>query len=51
MLKAIVTNPQLLILLLADALRLIGFYMIAACAAYYTKIVLENPSGDPRLSW
>lgn len=44
MLKAIVTNPQLLILLLADALRLIGFYMIAACAAYYTKIVLENPS-------
>lgn len=44
MLKAIAGNPQLVVLLLADALRLIGFYMIAACAAYYAKIVLENPS-------
>ena len=44
MLKAIVQNPQLLVLLLADAMRLIAFYMIAACAGYYTKIVLENPS-------
>lgn len=44
MLKAIATNPQLLIVLLADAARLIGFYMIAACAAYYTKIVLEDPA-------
>lgn len=44
MFKAIAANPQLLILLLADAARLIGFYMIAACAAYYTKIVLEDPS-------
>lgn len=44
MLKAIVANPQLLVLLIADALRLIAFYMIAACAAYYTKIVLESPS-------
>lgn len=44
MFRAIIANPQLLILLIADALRLIAFYMIAACAAYYTKIVLENPS-------
>lgn len=44
MLKAIVANPQLLILLIADALRLIGFYMIAACAVFYAKIVLEDPS-------
>lgn len=44
MLRAIVTNPQLLALLISDALRLIGFYMVAACAAYYTKIVLEDPS-------
>lgn len=44
MFKAIIANPQLLVLLLADAARLIGFYMIAACAAYYTKIVLVNPS-------
>ena len=44
MLRAIVTNPQLLALLLSDAMRLIGFYMVGACAAYYTKIVLQDPS-------
>lgn len=44
MIRVIIVNPQLILLLLGDALRLIGFYMVAACAAYYAKIVLQNPT-------
>lgn len=43
MFKVIGTNPQLLLLLLGDAIRLVGFYMVAAAAAFYAKIVLGEP--------
>ncbi len=44
MAKCIVTNPHLIAALAHDAIRLIGFYGIAATASYYAKVVLEDPS-------
>lgn len=43
MFRVILTNPQLVVLLLADAARLIGWYMFAATAVYYAKIVMQDP--------
>lgn len=43
MLKVIVTNPQLIVLLIGDALRLLGWYMVAGVATYYAKVVLKDP--------
>lgn len=40
--KSIVTNPHLIAILSHDAIRLIAFYGIAASAAYYAKVVLED---------
>lgn len=44
MAKGIATNPNLIAILLHDALRLVAFYGIAATASYYTKVVLEDSS-------
>lgn len=41
--KTIFTNPQLLIVVVADSLRLVGFYGFAAAAAYYARIVMGDP--------
>jgi len=42
--KSLVTNPHLIALLAHDALRLMAYYGVAATAAYYTKVVLEDAS-------
>lgn len=44
MAKSIVVNPHLIAALLHDAVRLIAYYGLAGTAAYYAKIVLEEPS-------
>lgn len=42
--KTIFTNPQLLVVVLADSFRLVGFYGFAAVAAYYARIVIGDAS-------
>jgi len=41
--KAIATNDQLIVVLLHDALRLIGYYGLATLTTYYAKCVLGVP--------
>lgn len=43
--RAIVTNDQLIVVLLHDALRLVGYYGLATLTTYYAKCVLNVP-GD-----
>ena len=43
--RAIATNDQLIVVLLHDALRLIGYYGLATLTTYYAKCVLGVP-GD-----
>lgn len=45
MAKAVATNDQLIVVLLHDAARLIGFYGLATLSTYYAKCVLGVP-GD-----
>ena len=42
--KTIFTNPQLAIVVLADAVRLVGYYGFAASAAYYARVVIGDPA-------
>ena len=42
--KSIASNHHLVALLFHDALRLIAYYGVAATAAYYAKVVLEDSS-------
>lgn len=42
--KTVITNPQLLLIIVYDLLKLIPFYMIAACIPYYCKVVLGEPN-------
>lgn len=40
--RSIVSNPHLITFLCHDAIRLIAYYGIAACATYYAKFLLGN---------
>ena len=42
--KSIVSNPQLLLVLIFDFLKLIGYYTLMATVAYYAKVVLQDES-------
>ncbi len=42
--RSIVGNPHLIVFLCHDAIRLIGYYGIAAAASYYAKYVLGAPT-------
>lgn len=40
--KSIASNPQLLLVLIFDFLKLIGYYTLMATVAYYAKVVLQD---------
>ncbi len=40
--KSIASNPQLLLVLIFDFLKLIGYYTLMATVAYYAKVVLKD---------
>lgn len=40
--KSIASNPQLLLVLVFDFLKLIGYYTLMATVAYYAKVVLQD---------
>ncbi|MFA0815382.1 MAG: MFS transporter [Anaerofustis sp.] len=42
MLKALFTNPPLLVILIADSFRQVGRFLIIASAFYYLKVVLNS---------
>lgn len=44
--KSIVTNPNLIGVVLHDLLRLIAYYTVAAGTAYYAKVVLGDPTAS-----
>lgn len=44
MARSIISTPPLIALVFHDALRLVAYYGVAAAAAYYAKIVLQDPS-------
>lgn len=44
MAKSITSNPQLLLVLIYDFLKLIGYYTLMASVAYYAKVVLKDES-------
>lgn len=44
MLRGVASNPQLMLVLVYDFLKLIGYYTLMASAAYYAKIVIESES-------
>ena len=44
MAKSITSNPQLLLVLIYDFLKLIGYYTLMASVAYYAKVVLKDAS-------
>ncbi len=44
--KNIVTNPNLIGVVLHDILRLIAYYTVAAGTAYYAKVVLGDASAS-----
>ena len=47
MAKGIVSNPQLLFVLVYDFLKLIAYYTLMASVAYYAKVVLQDPGAIP----
>lgn len=44
--KSVVTNPNLIGVVLHDLLRLIAYYTVAAGTAYYAKVVLGDPTAS-----